>query len=139
MMRITVFIVGAAVLFLVSCAHSLPEVRCDDTVTVQGPAEAGPVIAKACQRYTDSTEASLIETRRALVGTRVFFSQNGLPPECGGAPGCVRITETVAYIYVKKTGWRAYLPHEIHHILLLRLEPELPPHQHHQRMEELDL
>lgn len=126
--------------FLWSCAHlPPPEVRCDETVSMQGPQGAALAVAEACQRYSLATEIPPERARRAMVGTKVFFSTSGLPPECGGAPGCVHIADTIAYIYVKERGWRTYLPHEIYHILLTRLEPELAPGLHHRRMRELNL
>lgn len=125
---------------LLGCAHPLPEVRCDDYVHVQGPAEAGDEIARACQRYADAAGFDLGHIRRALTGTRVIFSDQRSPPSCSmNAPACVKITDTVAHVYVRNRFWKRYLAHEIYHILLFRLEPELPPERHHQRMDELGL
>ncbi len=126
------FIAGA-------CAHAPPDNRCDEVVTINGPDDAGVAIARACQRFAESTGATQHEIRRALHNTRVLVMQWPHRPPCQGSPGCAQIMRDRAHVYVSRDDWRRYLSHEIYHILLVRLEPDIPVEDHHRRMRELSL
>lgn len=124
---------------LSSCAHTLPQTRCDDVVDIVGPDDAAVTIARACEQFADSSGISPNEVRRALRGTRVEVMEWRREPPCERAPGCVYLGAEAAKIYVGRTHWRHYLSHEIYHVLLARLEPNLPAHRHHFRMRNLKL
>lgn len=125
--------------YLISCTHSLPGVDCEAVVEIFGPRDAGYTIDRACQRYLRATDSDPAGARKALQGTSVKVMERGHHPPCNGAPGCARITRSWAHVYVAREGWRPYLSHEIYHVLLARMEPNLPVHRHHARMRELGL
>ena len=125
---------------LMSCAHFVPEARCDLIVDVEGPDDVGTTVARACQRFIDSTDATPSEVSQALLGTRAEVMEWREPPPCpDGSPACAHIKSSSARVYTSHDNWRRYLHHEIYHVLLARLEPDLPIHHHHSRMRELGL
>lgn len=131
--------VGALILQL-GCAQNLGTLRCDDVLIIENaPEGVDELITHTCQRYARATGTSISDIRQALAGSHIYFVDTSLIERCSGAPGCVHLTATAAYIYVSPSNWQKVLPHELHHILLAHHEPDLPRKFHHLRMRQLGL
>lgn len=137
--RLLAVVLLLCVFLMAACAHPVPENRCDDVVEIRGPDDAYVTVARACERFAESTGVTTDEMRKALQNTQVLVMEWPHRPPCDGSPGCAQIMSNRAHVYVSRDEWRRYLSHEIYHILLVRLEPDLPVEDHHRRMRELSL